>query len=72
MMPRLIKQNFPSWKNVSDKPIYHFDIRELGGWRIGFGVGSCLIAEGSGFSRPIGMKLLEQLRNPRKIKKGNR
>lgn len=40
---------------------YHMAITDAAGWRIGFGPGSYLIAQGSGFSRAIGNKLLRTL-----------
>lgn len=40
---------------------YHLVITEAAGWRIGFGPSSFLVAKGSGFSRPIGYKLLRTL-----------
>lgn len=57
------------------KTPYHFTIGEAGSWRIGFGASSFLIANGSGFSIPIGRKMFRQLesdwllRRKKKLKK---
>lgn len=41
---------------------YHWHNCAGGEWRIGFGVSSFLVAEGSAWSRPIGRALFLQLR----------
>lgn len=42
---------------------YHWTQSKGGGWRIGFGVSSFLIATGSGYSTRCGKKLLRELQD---------
>lgn len=48
---------------------YNWSIKPGGGWRIGYGASSYLVAEGSGWSRPMGRKMLDDLN--REYRRGN-
>ena len=56
-------RKFASSKHVSGQTPYHWKIKEDGGWRIGFGASSFLVAEGSGFSVNHGKKFLRQMQD---------
>lgn len=57
------KRQHGSGRHVHGETPYQWREKEAGSWRIGFGVSSFLVAEGSGFSRAHGKRILKSLQD---------